>query len=210
MWLGRFAFFLVELDARVGWRLGRRPRFELAEPGGPYTSLVAYLPEPLASELADVAASLPGSEGHFRYPPGQLHVTVRSFGAATTLPSLEPALRGVPPIALTGAGLGLTRDTVQLRLLPENSSLRDARHQLARTHGVPSRQPRQRLLAPVAFANVLRLNGSVDAELRRQVAGLRRLLLGERLVLSELTLVRTDKVATPERTEVLQRFALES
>jgi hypothetical protein len=209
MSVGRLAFFLVELDARLGWALGRRARFDPAEPGGPYTTLMAYLPMRLAAELADVATSLPGSDAHFRYPPDQLHVTVRSFGDATSLPSLDPALHGLPPIALTGAGLGLTRDTVQLRLLPVNHSLGEARRRLARTHGVPPRQPRQRLLAPVAFANVVRLDGHVAPELRTQVAGLRRLLAGERIVLSELTLVRTDKVATPARTEVLERYTLE-
>jgi hypothetical protein len=205
---GRLAFFLVELDARLGWRLGRRARFDTADPGGPYTSLVAYLPEPLAAELADVAAALRGGEQHFRYPPDQLHVTVRSFGDATRLPSLGPALDGLPPIVLTAAGLGFTRDTVQLRLLPENSSLGEARRRLARTHGIPPRQPRQRLLGPVAFANILRLNGRVAPELREEVAGLRRLMAGERIVLPELTLVRTDKVATPERTQVLERYTL--
>ena len=209
MWAGRFAFYLVELDARLGWTLGRRARFDTTDPGGPYTSLVAYLPDPLASELAEVAASLPGSEGHFRYPPEQLHVTVRSFGGATDIPNLARPLHGLPPIALTPAGLGFTRDTVQLRLLPGNVSLREARRRIANTHGVPSRQARQRLLGPVAFANVLRLNGPVSPELRHEVAGLRRLLAGERIVLNELTLVRTDKVATPERTQVLERYTLE-
>jgi hypothetical protein len=206
---GRLAFFLVELDARAGWRLGRRARFDPAEPGGPYTSLVAFLPMPLAGELAEVAASLVGSDAHYRYPPDQLHVTVRSFGDATRLPSLAPALDGLPPIALTAAGLGFTRDTVQLRLLQENTSLGDARRRLASTHGIPPRMARQRLLTPVAFANMLRLNGPVAPELREEVAGLRRLLAGERIVLSELTLVRTDKVATPARTEVLERYTLE-
>jgi hypothetical protein len=205
---GRLAFFLVDLDARLGWRLGRRARFDPAEPGGPYTSLVAFLPTPLASELADVAMALRASEQHFRYPPEQLHVTVRSFGGATKLPSLAPALEGLPPIALTAAGLGFTRDTLQLRLLPDNPSLGEARRRLASTDGIPPRRPRQRLLAPVAFSNVLRLNGPVAPELREEVAGLRRLMAGERIVLSELTLVRTDKVATPARTQVLERYTL--
>src|SRR5919198_1459705 len=150
-----------------------------------------------------------GGGGHSPSPPDQLHVTVRSFGGATDIPTLARALHGLPPIALTPAGLGFTRDTVQLRLLPDNASLGEARRRIANTHGVPSRQARQRLLAPVAFANVLRLNGLVAPELRHEVAGLRRLLAGERIVLNELTLVHTDKVATPERTQVLERYTLE-
>jgi hypothetical protein len=208
MGLGRFAFFMVELDARLGWAAGRRPRFEMADPGGPYTTLMAYLPDPLARDLAQVASSLPGTEGHYCYPPGQLHVTVRSFGGATNLPDIGPAMEGLPPIALTGAGLGLTRDTVQLRLLPDNDTLGELRRRLARIQGVPSRQPRQRLLAPVAFANVIRLNGLVDGKLRAAVAGRRDLLAGERIALSELTLVRTDKVASPANTQVLARYEL--
>jgi hypothetical protein len=208
MRLGRFAFLMVEFDARLGWAIGRRPRFELSAPGGPYTTLMAYLPDTLATELATVAASLPGTEGHYRYPSEQLHATVRSFGDATNLPDIAPAIAGLPPIVLTGAGLGLTRETVQLRLLPDNDTLGELRRRLARTRGVPSRQPRQRLLAPVAFANVLRLNGKVGPELRRAVAAHRDLLAGERIVLSELTLVRTDRVASPGSTQVLARYEL--
>jgi len=208
MGLGRFAFLMVELDARLGWAMGRRPRFDLSAPGGPYTTLMAYLPEELAAELAQVAASLPGTQGHYRYPPEQLHATVRSFGDAGDLPDIGPAIAGLPPIVLTGAGLGLTRETVQLRLLPGNDTLGELRRRLARTQGVPSRQPRQRLLAPVAFANVLRLNGKVDPELRAAVAADRDLLAGQRIVLNELTLVRTDRVASPASTQVLARYEL--
>jgi len=208
MRLGRFAFLMVELDARLGWALGRRPRFELSAPGGPYTTLMAYLPEKLAAELAEVAASLPGTEGHYRYPPEQLHVTVRSFGDATDLPDIGPAMAGLRPIVVTSAGLGLTRETVQLRLLPGNDTLGELRRRLARTPGVPRREPRQRLLAPVAFANVLRLNGKVDPELRAAVAARRDLLTGQQIVLSELTLVRTDRVASPAGTQPLARYEL--
>lgn len=208
MRLGRFAFLMVELDARLGWAVGRRPRFDLSDPGGPYTTLMAYLPERLASELAEMAAALPGTATHYRYPAEQLHVTVRSFGDATKLPDIGPAIAGLPPIALTVAGLGLTRETVQLRLLPGNETLGEVRRRLARTQGVPSRQPRQRLLAPVAFANVLRLNGPVDRELRAAVRKHRDLLAGQRIELSELTLVRTDRVASPAATEVLARYEL--
>jgi len=208
MGLGRFAFFMVELDARLGWAVGRRPRFELSDPGGPYTTLMAYLPEALAAELAEVAAALPARAGHYLYPPAQMHVTVRSFGDAGNLPDIGPAIDGLPPIELTGAGLGLTRETVQLRLLPGNEALGELRRRLAKLRGVPSRRPRQRLLAPVAFANVLRLNGSVAPELRRAVAQQRGLLAGERIALSELTLVRTDRVASPASTQVLARYEL--
>jgi hypothetical protein len=208
MRLGRFAFLMVELDARLGWAVGRRPRFELSAPGGPYTTLMAYLPDALAAELAEVAAALPGTEGHYLYPPEQLHATVRSFGDATSLPDIGPAVAGLPPIVLTGAGLGLTRETVQLRLLPGNETLGELRRRLARTQGVPSRQPRQRLLAPVAFANVLRLNGKVEPELRKAVAGQRGLMSGRRIELSELTLVRTDRVASPASTQMLARYEL--
>jgi hypothetical protein len=208
MGLGRFAFFMVELDARLGWAVGRRPRFELSDPGGPYTTLMAYLPDALAAELAEVAATLPATAGHYLYPPAQMHVTVRSFGDAGDLPDIATAMEGLPPIELTGAGLGLTRETVQLRLLPGNETLGELRRRLAKMRGVPSRQPRQRLLAPVAFANVLRLNGSVDPELRRAVAERRGLLAGERIALKDLTLVRTDRVASPASTQVLARYEL--
>jgi hypothetical protein len=199
---------MVELDARLGWAMGRRPRFELSAPGGPYTTLMAYLPEELAAELAQVAASLPGTQGHNRYPPEQLHATVRSFGDTTDLPDIGPAIAGLPPIVLTGAGLGLTRETVQLRHLPGNDTLGELRRRVARPRGAPSRPPRLRLLAPVAFANVRRLTGKVAPELRAAVAAHRDLLAGQRIVLNELTLVRTDRVASPASTQVLARYEL--
>jgi hypothetical protein len=64
------------------------------------------------------------------------------------------------------------------------------------------------LLRELAFANVLRLNGPVQAELRHSVKREHNDLAGKELQLPELTLVRTDKVGSPDRTEILSRYTL--
>lgn len=55
---------------------------------------------------------------------------------------------------------------------------------------------------------MLRFNGPVGTELLRSVGRHRDALAGEPLELQELTLVRTDKVGSPERTQILARYPL--
>jgi hypothetical protein len=167
-------------------------------------TLVAFLPPAFATQLADVVGALPALSEHYRYPSTQLHMTIRNLDGAdlTRLPAL---LADQQPIRLQTAALGFTRETLLLQLRPADSTLalRRLRTQL---DGLPGIKRGRHLLRGLAFANVLRLNGPVAADLYRSVRQRRNTLAGERLELSELTLVRTDKVGSPERTEVLGRY----
>ena len=76
------------------------------------------------------------------------------------------------------------------------------------TDDLPGMQRGSRLLRDLVFANVLRLNGPVSPELLLSVKHQRNDLLNQRVELPELTLTRTDKVGSPDRTEVLGRYKL--
>jgi hypothetical protein len=147
---------------------------------------------------------LPALSSHYRYTPEQLHVTIRNLDGAD-LDRLPALLAGQQPIRLKADALGFTRETILLRLLPTDSNLRGLRTAL---DDLPGIQPGSRLLRGLAFANVLRLNGRISPELRRSVKRQRNDLLNAELELPELTLVRTDKVGSPDRTEILSRYTL--
>jgi hypothetical protein len=202
--MARLSFAGAEVSARSRWRLGRTPTFDARRPVGPFTTLVGFLPEPFAAELADSVAALPALSAHFRYPAGQLHVTIRNLDNVD-LAALPRLLDGLQPIGLRADRLGFTPQTLLLRLVTADRTLRDLRTRLehlpgAHHRGLPARE--------LAFANVLRLNGPVTVELRRGVRQRRDALTGQQLEIDELELVRTDKVGSPERTEVLDRYWL--
>ena len=180
------------------------PVFDAQLRVGPFTTLVGFLPPAFAAALAESVAALPALAEHFRYPLAQLHVTVRNLDGAD-LRGLSALLEGLQPIPFRADGFGFTRETLLLRVLPADSTLRCIRRRLDELPGMRRGQlPRHDL----AFVNLLRLNGPVAAELRRTVSQQRRTLAGRRFDLDELFLIRTDKVASPARTDVLCRYSL--
>lgn len=202
--IARSSFAGAEFSARVRWRLGRTPAFDAKRPAGPFTTLVGFLPESFAAELAESVAALPALDTHFRYPSDQLHVTIRNLDGAD-LGALPQLLERIQPISLRADRLGFTPQTLLLRLLTPDRDLGDLRRRLdqlprAEHRGLPRRE--------LVFANVLRLNGPVAAALRRGVHRRRDSLSGRQLEIDRLTLVRTDKVGSPEHTEVLARYDL--
>jgi hypothetical protein len=200
----RSRFGILEVDARIRWRLHGAPTFDAALPTGPFTTLVAFVPRAFATGLVETVGALPGLDDHYRYTPAQLHVTIRNLDGAD-LKRLPALLAAQQPLRLTIDGLGFTRETLLLRLLAAASNLRDLRTAL---DDLPGIQPGSRLLRGLAFANVLRLNGPVRTELLRSVKRQDDDLAVKELQLPELTLVRTDKVGTPDRTEILGRYEL--
>lgn len=200
----RVRFAALEADARIRWRLRGPPAFDAGAQTGPFTTLVAYLPEAFAARVAHILSALPGLHEHYRYPPGQLHVTIRNLDGID-LARLPELLAGQPPIPLHVSGLGFTRQTLLLRFVAPEPELGRLRSQLERLPGMQSQaQPPRGLV----FSNVLRLNGPVTSTLLRSVRQNRKILTGERLTLDELTLLRTDKVGSPDRTEPLSRHLL--
>jgi hypothetical protein len=202
--LARSAFVGLEVDARIRWQLLGSPTFDAAIPTGPFTTLVAFLPQAFAAQLLDLIGALPALAGHYRYQPAQLHVTSRNLDGAN-LDELSALLAGQQSIRLKTDGLGFTRETLLLRLLATDPNLRRLRIQL---DGLPGTGPGRRALRELAFANALRLNGPVAPQLSRTVKQQRNTLAGEELDLDELTLIRTDKVGSPDRTEVLGHYKL--
>jgi len=202
--LARSAFVGLEVDARIRWRLHGPPSFDETAPAGPFTTLVAFLPQAFAAQLLDLIGALPALAGHYRYQPAQLHVTIRNLDDAD-LDELPALLAGQRSIRFKTDGLGFTRETLLLRLLAADSNLKRLRIQL---NGLPGMQPGRRALRELAFVNALRLSGPVAPQLRRTVKQQRTTLAGEELDLDELALVRTYKVGSPDRTKVLGRYKL--
>jgi len=202
--LDRPVFAALEANARIRWRLNGSPFFDPALPTGPFTTLVAFLPQAFAVQLVENVGALPGLAGHYRYTPAQLHVTIRNLDD-TDLGRLPALLAAQHPIRLTTAGLGFTRETLLLRLLPVDANLRRLRTQL---DDLPGMQRARHPLRDLVFANALRLNGPVAPQLSRAVKQQRNTLTGKELDLDQLTLVRTDKVGSPDRIEVLGRYKL--
>jgi hypothetical protein len=197
-------FALAEADARIRWELGQLPAFDAQLAPGPFTTLVGFLPEAFAADLAEFIAAFPTLAEHYCYPPTQMHVTVRNLDRAD-LAELPVLLEGVEPIRLRAIGLGFTRETLLLRMLAADRTLRRLRIRLDGLRGIgPGRLARRDL----AFANVLRLNGPVAGELRRAVSVRRQIFAGRVLELDRLTLIRTDKVGSPARSEVLDQYSL--
>lgn len=196
------AFVGAEVNARSRWRLGWTPTFDSRRSAGPFTTLVAFLPEPFAAELADSVVALPALAAHFCYPAGQLHVTIRNLDSAD-LAALPKLLDGLQPIGLRADRLRFTPHTLLLQLVAADPALRGLR---ARLDDLPGAQPRRMPRRDLVFVNVLRLNGRVTPELRNAVSRRRNAFAGRQLEIAALTLIRTDKVGSPERTEVLGRF----
>jgi hypothetical protein len=199
--LARSAFVGLEVDARIRWRLHGPPNFDETAPAGPFMTLVAFLPQAFAAQLLDLIGALPALAGHYRYQPAQLHVTIRNLDGAD-LDELPALLAGQRSIRFKTDGLGFTRETLLLRLLAADPNLKRLRIQL------DGLLPGRRALRELAFANILRLNGPVAPQLSQTVKQQRNTLAGEELDLDELALVRTDKVGSPDRTEVLGRYKL--
>lgn len=203
--IARLAFVGAEVNARSRWRLGWTPTFDSRRAAGPFTTLVAFPPEPFAAELAKSVATLPALARHFCYPAGQLHVTIRNLDSAD-LVALLKLLDGQQQIGLRADRLRFTPHTLLLQLVAADPALRGLRARLddlpgAHPRGMPPRRD-------LVFVNVLRLNGPVTAELRNAISRRRNEFAGRQLEIAALTLIRTDKVGSPERTEVLGRFCL--
>jgi hypothetical protein len=202
--IARLALAGIGVEARARWRFGRPPAFDQRDAVGPFTTLVVFMAAPISEEIASLAEGLPGLRAHFRYPPAQIHMTVRNLDgvALAGLPSL---LSQATAIKLRIARLHFTPKTLLLQLAPSDRALRDLRNQLDELPGAAAPAWARPTLA---FANVLRLNGPVSNELRSGVRRAGRKLEGRPVEIHDLQLVRTDKVGSPERTQVLGRYAL--
>jgi 2'-5' RNA ligase len=195
------------LRSPAAGRIGRLGLPEIGEPR--FLSVVARLPAGLGQSLE--AATRPLVEtasAHYAYPAGTIHLTVMSLADISDAnDQLHEIARRRPPFAVDVGGLNASTRTVFAELYPRDGGLaalrRDLGQALAPLHAPPSQWLRQR----VAHANVLRLAAPLGALVIEALAGLRSRDFGGFQV-TEVELVRTDKVLSVEGTRVLGRFAL--
>jgi 2'-5' RNA ligase len=188
---------------------GRTAGRELAELGRPrYLTTVVRLPPDLAARLAAVAAPLLGLQpDHYLYPVESVHMTIL---ALADVPGVEDEVRAVTDrhgaFAVELGGLNVSRRTVFVEAYPEDSGLAALRRELNAQVGALAPTWR-RTPTGLAHVNVVRFARPVDPRLVAQVAELRSLKLG-RFTVTEVELVRTDKVLSLAGTRSLARLRL--
>jgi hypothetical protein len=170
-----------------------------------HLSAVARLPAPVAQAVAAATARLRARDpGHHYYQPATMHVTVLNldgFDLAGRLPELRAAIGACGPVGLTVRGLNLSPGTVFAQGFLDDASLPALRRRLARLHAPAGRWRRP------AIANVVRFAAPPSAAFLAELAGLRRLGFG-RATLTEVEVVRTDRLLSPAGTELVERVRL--
>jgi 2'-5' RNA ligase len=197
------------LPSAAGRRIGRG--LGLPQIGEPrFLSLVARLPPEVAQSLVATTQPLRGAGSeHYAYPAGTIHLTILGFAVTADVEDeVRQIVRRHRPFAVDVRGLNTSPRTVFAELYPQGGGLlglrRDLRAALIPLHGPPSRWLRHGL----AHANVLRFGAPVGASLIEEVARLRTHDFG-RFEVTEIELVRTDKVLSVEGTRLLRRLALQ-
>jgi 2'-5' RNA ligase len=205
---------LTGLALEGAWLLGRarlalRREHHRLPPAGrghaTYLTCIARVPAEVARRLEPALERLRArAHQHHYYEPHSLHVTIRNLDAlgAGRLDDARAVIASHPPFALAARGLNLSRRTVFAEVRPLDGTLRSLRRSLAGLVGA-----RDGLLPDLAFANVVRFSGRVDAPFVRELAALRRRDFGSWIV-EEVELVRTDRLLSREGTEVLERVRL--
>jgi 2'-5' RNA ligase len=183
---------------------------ELAEIGQPHLlTTVVRLPAELAEPLAEAAAPLRCAQPeHYVYPADSIHLTILALGDAA---GAEDEIRSIAdrrrPFAVDVHGLNVSRSTVFAELYPRGSGLESLRRELHRALATPQAPPLRWLRQRLAHANIVRFAAPVDRRLIAEVAKLRARCFG-RFEVTEIELVRADKVLSSGGTRVLRRFPL--
>jgi 2'-5' RNA ligase len=168
-------------------------------------SAVVRVPAPLAATLAAAAAQLATLDPrHHPYPPESVHVTVLALRGDldATGPVAGVAARHAP-FALDLNGLVLAPGSVLARALPGDGALLALRRELASLAESRRRAPGVQWLAlHAAHATLVRLGGPASPALGRAVHGQRRRPFGT-LEVAELEVVRSDRLLSPDATQVL-------
>lgn len=216
-------FRVVGLAARRRLRLRSSGRFgrdegDLGTPA--YLTTVIRIPDEVTARVLEALASLRDAHpAHHHYLPEAIHLTALGLGGhpldgegART--SVAQALQGRRPFEVRVCGLGLSPSTVFVKLFPRGPELARIRRALRALEPAPGggtlalRRPLAPLVRRLAFANVVRFAGPVDAALVAEVEQLGHRDFGVFQV-REVELVRADKVLSPASTTVLERYPLD-
>jgi hypothetical protein len=193
------------LGGRAVLRTGRRR--SPPSPGVRYLTSVVRVPGEVAAALAPALERLRALDSHHcYYAPEQLHVTVANLdGLRVPLERVERVLASAPPLSLAARGLGLSPGTVLVRMEPLGDELLGLRRRLRPLAPAPGLGGA--LLRQIAFANVVRFAGTASRAFVGEVARLRGHELGA-WTAGEVEIVRTDRLLSPEATEILARIPL--
>jgi hypothetical protein len=201
----------LRLSGLVVLRSGRRR--SPPPPDARYLTTIVRVPPEVAAALEPALDGLRALDSrHCYYAPEQLHVTVANLdGLRAPLERVERVLASAPPLPFAAGGLGLSPDTVLLRVEPLDDAFLRLRRSL-RALGDPPPGLRGAVVRPllgrIAFANVVRFSGAVSGTFLDEVARLRGLELGS-WTATEVEIVRTDRLLSPDATRTLARIALQ-
>jgi 2'-5' RNA ligase len=203
---------LTGLALEGAWLAGRarlalrREDHELPPAGlghASYLTSITRVPGEVAERLEPLLDRLRRCDRqHHYYEPDSLHVTIRNLDGLADLPAARAAIASRPAFDLAARGLNLSAHTVFAPVLPADDTLGALRRDLAGLTGGSAGR-----LRDLAFANVVRFSGRVSRDFVRELARLRRVELGSWRV-TEVELVRTDRLLSRDGTEVLDRIQL--
>ena len=180
---------------------------------------VVRLPEPLAQAIHDHLRTLfRHHPEHHIYPVSTIHISISGFTVRADFDLLiienavEEALSHTSPFSIELLGLSLSPSTVLIQALPHDDAIAGIRQRISFVlqDKEPHLRPRSRPFPSqhIAFANVLRFLGPIDAPtLLRDVKRLKDHEFG-RFKVQEIQLVRTDKFLSDQGTEILRPFSL--
>jgi hypothetical protein len=197
----------------------------------PIYSLVCRLPVPAATEAVATLSRHPGDwDSHHRYAPDAVHTTILfltpyleiraeteeseiAARIAAARGPIEEVLSRTAPIVVRAHGLNLFSSTVFLQLLQHVPEAPAAlRHGLADRlkAAFPQASPDRyeaHLPWDLLWANLMRFGSQPDAAIVAAVESERDTDFGE-LELRSVELVKTDRLLSAERTEVICHFEL--
>jgi 2'-5' RNA ligase len=222
----RLAFRLAWLVGNAQLRLFASATSRTLPPSGPgvdvHNSVVIRLPADVATSLAGALEGLRElSPHHHYYPPDTMHVTVAvvdgffpdDLDTSTGLARLRAIVGSHPCFDLTLSGLNVSLNTVFAQVIPHGWTFRSLREHLrslakqntSRSGSAGGFGVVARSLLP--HANVVRFSGHVTVEFLEEVSRLRRAGFG-RWMVSEVELVRTDRLLSRGGTQVVERMPL--
>lgn len=169
---------------------------------------VTRLPDDSGSELLRAARTIAGVKDHYVYPATDLHLTVAnldmsSLDERTLGQRIGEAVAAVQPFDVELRGIAMTSQSIYAQAWDSSGALWRLRGLVQDAAGI--RLPFARRL--LGFVNVVRFRNPALGSLISGVRDLARADLG-RFTVRAIEVVRTDKLLSVERTEVISATRL--